>query len=250
MLLRILAGLTLLATVACSPVKDLEEKPLPLGDFSFGHNIVVAPNAVQGPVSRVATEEEWQEALKTAIGTRFDRYEGDKLYHFGVSVQGYVLALPGVPIVASPKSVLILNLDVWDDAAGTKMNEKSKQITVLENFSGESFLGSGLTQSKERQMELLSQQAAKQILTYLTRQHKEEGWFGPEIAPEVASESEAEPTPEESAAQEAEQAAEEDTEAEAAEPVENTGDSADTAENSAESDENPVEESAEDATDA
>lgn len=229
-MLRILAGLTLLAAVACSPVKDLEERPDPLGDFAFGHNIVVANNMVKGPVSREATEEEWKSVLKEAIGTRFDRYEGDKLYHFGVSVQGYVLAQPGVPVVASPKSVLILNLDVWDDEAGAKMNAEPKQITVLETLSGESFFGSGLTQSKERQMEVLSQQAAKQILNYLLRQHKEEGWFGPVIeVPESPAEVPVE---------------------EVAEVVENAEEAAETGETGAETDEIPVEESAEDATDA
>ena len=237
-MLRILAGLTLLAAVACSPVKDLEEKPDPLGDFAFGHNIVVANNMVKGPVSREATEDEWKAALKEAIGNRFDRYEGDKLYHFGVSVQGYVLAQPGVPVVASPKSVLIVNLDVWDDAAGARMNAESKQITVLESFSGESFVGSGLTQSKERQMEVLSQQAAKQILTYLTRQHKEKGWFGPEVEPEP----EVEETPVETAGEE--------VAAEDAEVLEKAEEAAPESETGEETGENPVEDSAEDATDA
>lgn len=214
MLMRILAGLALFGLVACSSTGDLEEKPEPLGDFAFGHNIVVANNMVKGPVSRDAEQEEWVTALKQAIGTRFDRYEGDRLYHFGVSVQGFVLAKPGLPVVASPKSVLILNLDVWDDAKGVKMNAEPKQLTVLERMSGETFIGSGLTQSKEVQMKNLSENAARLIKNYLERQHAEEGWFVPEdgaaeaAAAETAVEGEA---PEQEAENATEAAAAEET---------------------------------------
>lgn len=183
MMMRVLAVVSLLAAVACSPTADLVEKPEPLGDFSFGHNVVVAKDPVKGPLSRAATEEEWVSALETAIGTRFDQYEGDRLYHFGVSVQGYVLAQPGVPVVASPKSVLIVTLDVWDDAKGVKLNASPKQITALERISGETLVGSGLTQSKEQQMKNLSENAARLIKVYLEGQHKTEGWFVPGVTP-------------------------------------------------------------------
>lgn len=200
MMLRFVALLGIVALSACANSNDLEKPPVPLGDFSLGHNIVVANNMVKGPVSREATQEEWTTSLKSAIAARFDRYDGDRLYHFGVSVQGYVLAQPGVPVVASPKSVLILHLDVWDDAKGVRLLEEPKQITVLESLSGETFLGSGLTQSKEIQMENLSRNAAKLIQNYLEKMHKEEGWFVPETPPapetvaetaEVAAEAEA-----------------------------------------------------------
>ncbi|WP_239199642.1 hypothetical protein [Thalassobius sp. Cn5-15] len=191
MIMRVLAVLSLVGVVACSPTADLAEKPVPLGDFSFGHNVVIAKDPVKGPLSRGATEEEWVGALETAIGTRFDQYEGDRLYHFGVAVQGYVLAQPGIPVVASPKSVLIINLDVWDDAKGVKLNAEPKQITALERISGETFVGSGLTQSKEQQMKNLSENAARLIKVYLESQHKEEGWFVPEAAAQSEQASEA-----------------------------------------------------------
>ena len=184
-MLRFAALLGLLTAMACTNANDLNKPVAPLGDFAFGHNIVVANNMVKGPVSRDASEEEWVTALKSAIGDRFERYEGDRLYHFGVSVQGYVLAQPGVPIVLSPKSVLILNLDVWDDAKGKRMSAEPKQITVMESLSGETILGSGLTQSKEVQIENLSRNAAKLIQNHLRKMHREEGWFGPET-PDVS----------------------------------------------------------------
>jgi len=96
----------------------------------------------------------------------------------GISLEGYVLAVPGVPLVASPKSALIFNVTAWDDAAGAKLNDEPEQITVIESFSGETVLGSGLTQSKEVQMRNLSRNAAKLIQNWLVRQKYQEDWFG------------------------------------------------------------------------
>ncbi|SMO59842.1 hypothetical protein SAMN06265173_10722 [Thalassovita litoralis] len=177
-LFALLFGLT-----ACTNSNDLDKAPVDLGTFQLGHNVVVAPKMVKGPVSREASKEEWIASLHGAIAERFDRYEGDKLFHFGVSVEGYVLAQPGIPIVASPKSVLIINLTVWDDAKGKKLNEKPEQITVLETFSGDTLVGSGLTQSKEQQMLNLSRNAAKMIQDYLVKKNTEEGWFKPDATP-------------------------------------------------------------------
>lgn len=179
-LLALLASVLMMA--ACTNPNDLDEAPVDLGDFRLGHNVVVASKMTRGPLSREATPEEWQEALGTAIADRFGRYEGDKLYHFGVSVEGYVLAQPGIPIVASPNSVLIVLITVWDDAAGAKMNEPPEQITIMETISGNTLFGSGLTQSKEVQMENLSRNASKQIETFLVRRRASAGWFGASAA--------------------------------------------------------------------
>lgn len=168
---------------ACTNPNDLDEAPAYLGNFHLGHNVVVAPNLTKGPVSRDATEEEWIEVMKTAIDERFGRFEGDKLYHLGISVEGYVLAIPGVPIVASPKSALILNVTAWDDATQSKLNEKPEVITVVESMSGQTILGSGLTQSKKKQMHNLSRNAAKLIQNWLVSQNNEHGWFEPDGRP-------------------------------------------------------------------
>jgi hypothetical protein len=182
-LLSIILCATLLA--ACSPSgEDLDQPPVPLGQFKLGHNVVVASKAKKGPLSRDASEEELVTALQTAIGDRFGRYEGDKLYHLGVSIEGYVLAAAGVPLVVSPKSAMIVRVTVWDDAANKKLTEKPEQFTVFESLSGETALGSGLTQSKEEQLENLSVNAAKQIELFIEKQHKENGWFGEDAADE------------------------------------------------------------------
>jgi hypothetical protein len=178
-MLRWIAGVLLVLSVAaCDGATDLNDRPVPLGDFNLEHNIVVAPKAAKGPLSREVSKEELSAAMKAAIAERFDRYEGSKRYHFGVSVEGYVLAQPGVPLVLSPKSVLIINLTVWDDAAGKKLNDKPHQITVLESFGSGTLLGSGYTMSAEEQLKNLSQNATKSIERYLVTQQKEQGWFG------------------------------------------------------------------------
>lgn len=175
-----LAALCLLA--ACTNPNDLDKAPVDLGDFRLGHNVAVAPNITRGPASREASAEEWIAAMQAAIDERFGRYEGDSLYHVGISIEGYVLAVPGVPIVASPKSALILRVTLWDDAAGKKLNDTPEQITVIESFSADTWLGSGLTQSKEKQMENLTRNAAKLIQNWMVRQKAAKGWFGADEA--------------------------------------------------------------------
>ncbi|MFC2967057.1 hypothetical protein [Acidimangrovimonas pyrenivorans] len=171
-LLAALCGLVLLA--ACAGKGDLDQPPPPLGPFKLGLNIVVAKNAQKSPVSRSATAAEWEAALKQAMVDRFGRYKGDKFYDFGINVDGYALAPPGIPIVLSPKSVLVITVNIWDDPAQKLLNEKPKQITVLEGLNGETLIGSGLIRNKKKQMEVLSYNAVKAIEKWLLK-HPE--WF-------------------------------------------------------------------------
>lgn len=175
---RLFAAMSLLVLAACSGGNDLDKPPVPLGNFSLGHNVVLAPNLVKGPASREATKQEWIAGIKKAVDDRFSRYEGEKLYHIGISVEGYVLAQPGIPLVLSPKSAVVLNVTVWDDAAGKKLNDEPEQITALEGLSGETVLGSGLTQSREVQLENLSKSAAKAIEVWLVDMNRKNKWFG------------------------------------------------------------------------
>ena len=187
---RILAALTLLFGLsACGDFKDLQEPPAPMGDFLLGHNIVVAPDPVPGPLTRPATEEEWQESIQAAIDERFGRYDGDKYYHIAVKVEGFVLALPGVPLVANPKSVLIVGVTIWDDATQTKINPEPKRFTVFERASPETFLSSGLTQNRHTQRRNLARNLAKKIHNWLLK-HPE--WFGGEPLDGVVEEEDPE----------------------------------------------------------
>lgn len=145
-----------------------------LARFDLGHNIVVAKNMQKGPLSRDASVEEWETSLKASIEDRIGRYSGDKLYHLGINVDAYILAAPGVPLVLSPKSTVIISVNVWDNATASKINEEPHQIVVLERLSGETVVGSGLTQSREQQMENLSRNAARKIEDYLI---ENAAWF-------------------------------------------------------------------------
>ena len=172
---RLAAALTAFALLAGCAQNDLSEAPVPLGDFVLGLNIVVTDKMQKVPISRDATGAEWEAAVKTAIANRFGRYEGSKIYNIGVSVDGFALAPPGIPIVAAPKSVLVITANVFDDATGKKLNEEGKQITVFEGLSGETMIGTGLTRSKQQQMEALAFNAAKQIETWFLTNPE---WFG------------------------------------------------------------------------
>jgi hypothetical protein len=76
---------------ACAAQDPLEEELPDMGDFRLAHNIVVAENMQQVPPSRNATPEEWQEIMTSEIDRRFGGYEGDRLYHIGINVDGYAL---------------------------------------------------------------------------------------------------------------------------------------------------------------
>lgn len=167
----LMAGLSVLA--ACAK-NDLEDPPVPLGDFGLGLNIVVADNVQKVPISREATPDEWEAVMKEAVAARFGRYDGSRLYNIGISVDGYALAPPGIPVVAAPKSVLVITANIWDDATQTKLNPEGEQFTVFEGMSGDTVIGSGLTRTKKKQMEVLSYNAVKRVEDWLLK-HPE--WF-------------------------------------------------------------------------
>ncbi|MDG1181218.1 MAG: hypothetical protein P8N30_00615 [Tateyamaria sp.] len=187
-MMRVLAVLMTFAMLAaCNGAADLNKAPVGLGDFNLVHNIAVAPKAVKGPLSREVSKEELTKALTDATQERFGRYSGTRDYHFGMSVEGYVLAQPGIPLVFAPKSILIINLTVWDDALNKKLNEKPHQITVLESLDQGPIVGSGYTKSAQEQLKNLAQNTAKQIESYLVKQNKENGWFEGSTEPPVAA---------------------------------------------------------------
>ena len=165
---------------------DLEDPPVNLGNFALGLNIVVADNVQKVPISREASVDEWEAAMKKAMADRFGRYQGTKLFDFGVSVDGYALAPPGIPVVAAPKSVLAITVNVWDDAAKTQLNPGGEKMTIFESLSGGLIVGTGYTRSKNEQMEALTYNAAKRIEAWLL-QHPE--WFGlPPLPPKPPAE--------------------------------------------------------------
>lgn len=165
-----------LGLLAGCAVNDLEDTPPPMGRFLLGHNVaIVVDEAEVGPVSRQVEDEVWVGALRNAVNDRFSRYDGDRYYHISVAVLGYVLAKPGIPVVAAPKSVLIADVRIFDDTQGGQpITEEPKQFTVFEE-GGEVLVGSGLTRTAEEQAASLSRNLAKQIHNWMLDNPE---WFG------------------------------------------------------------------------
>lgn len=172
-MLRPIAALALLMLAACANT-DLTDPPVPLGEFALGINVAVADNVEMVPISRPATVEEWETAMIKAVDDRFGRYQGNKLYNIGISIDAYALAPPGIPVVAAPKSILVVTANIWDDGAGKKLNPEGKQMTVFESLSGETVIGTGLTRTKKQQMDALAFNAVKRVEGWLL-EHPE--WF-------------------------------------------------------------------------
>ena len=177
----VLSALALALSVGCA-AKDPDEEPFqPMGDFRLGFNIVSANEVTQGPFSRDATEEELAATVREDLEKRLARYNGDGLYHVGARIEGYVLAQTGIPLVATPRSIMVLAVQVWDDATQEKLTETPARIIAFEGIdSGPPLVGSGLLKSRETQLANLSRNAAYQIEQLLRR--NEETWFGPKEA--------------------------------------------------------------------
>ena len=79
-----------------------------------------------------------------------------------------------IPVVAAPKSILVVTANIWDDAAEKKLNEEGKQFTVFESLSGDTVIGTGLTRNKKQQMDALAYNAVKRVEDWLL-EHPE--WF-------------------------------------------------------------------------
>ncbi len=183
-LIAVLMSIVMLA--ACNGANDLKDAPVGLGDFNLYHNVVVAPKVQKLPLGRELPVEVLTETLKAAVAERFDRYDGARNYHFGISIESYFLAPPGIPVVAAPKSAMIIRITVWDDGKKIKLTPEAHQITVIESLDQGPIVGSGYTKSAEEQFKNLSQNAVKQIENFLVKKNKEEGWFNGTAEPEVA----------------------------------------------------------------
>lgn len=163
----------------------------PIGDFDLGYAIVVGPKMEKGPLSREIDPEFVIETLKSSLDTHFAEFKGDNFYHLSVIVEGYILSPPGVPLLMSPRSALIVKLTVWDDATQLPMLVEPHEMMIVEGTSAKTIIGSGLTQTAEEQVASLSRSAGRQIENWLRSQHKELGWFTPEFAEKMAKAREA-----------------------------------------------------------
>ena len=170
-----LATLGLVLILGACAASDPHEEDLPdMGDFRLAYNIVVADNMQQVPPSRNATGEEWIEVLTAEIDRRFGGYEGERLYHIAIHVDAYSLAVPGIPVVLSPKSILVISANVWDDELQAKLHEEPRQLTIFEGASAQSIIGSGLTRSREEQVQVLARNAARRVQLWMLENPE---WF-------------------------------------------------------------------------
>ncbi len=177
--MMLLVGLSVLA--ACGR-NDLDEPPVALGDFKLGLNIVFADNMQKVPISREATVDEWEAGIKKAVQARFGRYQGNRFYNIGIAVDGYALAPPGIPVVAAPKSVVVVTANIWDDASQTQLNGEPKQFTIFENIDPNMVIGSGLTKTKRQQLDALSYNVAKALEKWFLENPK---WFANPPVPDL-----------------------------------------------------------------
>ena len=158
----------MLALVVSACAADPNAPLPPLGDFRLGYNIVQARDVRRGPFSRQATGEDLSTALAGAIEKRLGPYDGDGLYHLGIAIGAYVLAAPGIPLVYTPKSTLMFEVTVYDNATQQKLNEKPYRIIAFEGLQNTiPVIGSGLARSKEEQLENLVGEGARLVQNWL-----------------------------------------------------------------------------------
>ncbi|WP_299892172.1 hypothetical protein [uncultured Ruegeria sp.] len=176
-MLRILTLITGLALMGACTQTQVYEEPESLGEFKLRVNYAFAEKAKQGPVSRDATPKEWENAIQNAVDIRMGRYEGAQDYDIGISLEGYMLAPPGIPIIYNPKSTAIVLVNVYD-VNKKEFLAKGKQFQVLEDTTGGSALkGSGNERTKEEQMSGLALKVADRVEEWLAEEHLENGWF-------------------------------------------------------------------------
>ncbi len=176
-MLRILTLITGLALLGACTQTQVYEEPESLGEFKLRVNYAFAEKAVQGPVSRDATPDEWTAAIQNAVDIRLGRYEGAQDYDIGISLEGYMLAPPGIPVIYNPRSTAIVLVNVYD-VNKKEFLAKGKQFQVLEDTTGGSALrGSGHERTKEEQMSGLALKVADRVEEWLAEEHQQNGWF-------------------------------------------------------------------------
>lgn len=169
-----LSCLALLAACGGSQTPISQQPVEPIGEFRLVHNIVTVNNLQKVQPSRDVSPEAWDLAVTEAMQARLGRYNGSQMYHIGVNLLGYSVAVPGVPVVLAPKSVIVAEATVWDNAKGAKINAEPKQFTVFESASPDLFIGSGLTKTKDEQVANLAANIALQVENWL---RENEEWF-------------------------------------------------------------------------
>ncbi|WP_281823342.1 hypothetical protein [Jannaschia rubra] len=173
---RTFAGLTLAATgglSACAVPDPLGEDLPPMGDFELAFTVVVSENAKKIPPSRSTTPEKLKEVMAAEVERRFGRYRGGKGYVIAINIDGYALAPPGIPVVLTPKSIMVVSANLWS-ADPQKKLAGPEQITTFEG-ADTMLVGSGLVKDADEQLVTLSRNMVKKVQSWLLRNPE---WFG------------------------------------------------------------------------
>lgn len=160
-------GLAAAGLSACAVPDPLGEDLPPMGNFELAFTVVVSENAKKVPPSRDASPEMLKRVLTSEVERRFGRYEGGTGYVIALNIDGYALAPPGIPIVLSPKSIMVVSANLWRADPQEKL-AGPEQISTFEgadNF----ILGSGLSKTAEEQLETLSRNMAKKVQSWILR---------------------------------------------------------------------------------
>lgn len=171
--------------VGCTSELPPDVSQSDLGEFRLDRLVVIVDGPEQMPFSRQIGDEALEVALTEAVDERLRRFDGDQLYSVGINLQGYSLAAPGIPVLAAPRSLLAMSVNVYDDRP-VRLNRSPKRLVVTEDAGGDTVVGSGFTQSAEEQLAELVDNAAIEIERWL-RQNPQ--WFAPK-PPDNASPAE------------------------------------------------------------
>ncbi|UWQ83804.1 hypothetical protein [Leisingera caerulea] len=181
-MIRISALCAALALLTACGETRLDEAPEDLGAFQARVTHVYTEKALQWPLSRDAEHSEWTAPIENALNTRLRRYSGGQEYDVAVTLEGFMLAPPGVPVLFSPKSAVVVNVFVYD-VANRKFLAKKHQMEIFESTTGESaLLGSGHARTKQQQIQGLAVNIADKVEEWMAENHKEQDWFAPRPA--------------------------------------------------------------------
>ncbi|KPD13186.1 hypothetical protein [Phaeobacter sp. 11ANDIMAR09] len=199
-MIRILALLASLVLLAACDETQLNEAKEDLGDFNMRVSFVYTDKALQWPLSRAAETSEWNEPIERALEARLGRYNGAGKYDVAITLEGFLLATGGIPVLVNPKSAAVVNVFVYDVTTKTYLL-KEHQMKIFEDTTGESAIfGSGYSRTKAEQIDGLALKIVDGLEEYMAAQHAEKGWFNGGESPETLAEPEPVTAPADTAA--------------------------------------------------